>query len=202
MRNDPSAQLGFIGEQMLTGRAIENSEARGQAELVDSKDLPTASSPECDAALIAAGVVFGKPKPNDSLFRSVTLPPGWRFEATDHAMWSHLVDDQGRKRAAVFYKAAFYDRRASMVVCARFSIRHDYQKTDGKTDYNTCRAEALDGDTVLFTTDWKTFSKERLPDGTMPAAAVVSDVARREATAWLTVVHPDWENPAAYWDVP
>jgi hypothetical protein len=48
------------------------------------------------------------------MFRPATLPEGWRREGSDHAMWSHIVDDQGRKRASIFYKAAFYDRGAHM----------------------------------------------------------------------------------------
>ena len=31
-------------------------------------------------------------------------------------MWSSVVDELGRERAAVFYKAAFYDRRAHMTL--------------------------------------------------------------------------------------
>jgi len=60
------------------------------------------------------GIVFGEKV--DDLFTSVTLPEGWHKEATEHAMWSKLIDDQGRERASIFYKAAFYDRSAFMSI--------------------------------------------------------------------------------------
>jgi hypothetical protein len=65
----------------------------------------------------ALGFKLGDPDPQDSLFRPVTLPEGWRREASDHAMWSNIVDPNGRKRVAIFYKAAFYDRKAHMRLC-------------------------------------------------------------------------------------
>jgi hypothetical protein len=40
------------------------------------------------------------------------LPDGWQKRATDHDMWSELVDADGVVVASMFYKAAFYDRRA------------------------------------------------------------------------------------------
>ncbi len=90
---------------------IEAQEARGQQQLVESDVLPTEVRGN-KAELEAAGVVFGDPVPGDPLFCSVQLPAGWQKQPTDHAMWSDLVDDQGRKRAGIFYKAAFYDRKA------------------------------------------------------------------------------------------
>lgn len=89
---------------------IERQEAMGQAAFVGTKSsLPI----ECPRAeLEALGFVFGEPI--DDLFVSVTFPAGWSKKATDHSMWSDLLDDQGRKRGSIFYKAAFYDRRAFM----------------------------------------------------------------------------------------
>src|SRR6185436_8068032 len=43
--------------------------------------------------------------------------------ATDHSMYTDLVDDKGRVRASIFYKAAFYDRKADISFKRRFSIR-------------------------------------------------------------------------------
>ena len=93
-------------------RAIERQEARGQEQLVGSDLLPTDCPKDVKTALEAAGVVFGEVVSGDALFRHVSLPTGWKKVATDHAMWSTLVDDTGRERAKIFYKAAFYDRRA------------------------------------------------------------------------------------------
>jgi len=92
--------------------AIEAQEARGQIELVNSTQLPT----DCRdrAVLEAAGVIFGEVSPQDPLFVEATLPEGWKKRPTTHSMWSELVDAEGKVRANIFYKAAFYDRKAHM----------------------------------------------------------------------------------------
>lgn len=99
---------------LLTSRGggIEASERRGQSEFVSSEQLPA----DCRGKekLEAAGVVFGKPVSGDPMFCHATLPKGWKKVPTDHAMWSELVDENGVKRASIFYKAAFYDRSAFM----------------------------------------------------------------------------------------
>jgi hypothetical protein len=64
--------------------------------------------------------------------RSVKLPEGWHIKATDHSMWSNLVDDKGRNRASIFYKAAFYDREAFLSFNRRFSMSYiiaDYDES-------------------------------------------------------------------------
>ena len=98
---------------MLDGTAegqIERQEARGQQELVASTQLPVDGSE--DLAVLALGIKFGERAAGDELFREATLPKGWTKQATDHAMWSEIVDETGKVRASVFYKAAFYDRSA------------------------------------------------------------------------------------------
>lgn len=93
---------------------IEGQERAGQAQLVHSDRLPTHLDDSDQAVFEALGFTFGEPDPSDSLFRPATLPEGWKREAADHAMWSYIVDELGRRRVAIFYKAAFYDRRAFM----------------------------------------------------------------------------------------
>jgi hypothetical protein len=91
---------------------IERMEARGQRELTDSDVIPVEGID--DAQLVALGFRLGDVVPGDPLFRYAELPPGWRKVATDHSMWSNIVDGQGLTRVEVFYKAAYYDRRAFM----------------------------------------------------------------------------------------
>ena len=93
-------------------RAIEAQEKRGQAELVNSEALPFKGSQTDCPKLIEAGVKFGPKLADDPLFCEAVLPKGWKKRATDHDMWSELVDDKGVVRASIFYKAAFYDRKA------------------------------------------------------------------------------------------
>jgi hypothetical protein len=49
----------------------------------------------------------------DDEFYLVKLPDGWKLKANeDNSFWSILHDEKGKQRAKIFYKAAFYDRRA------------------------------------------------------------------------------------------
>ena len=111
---NPSRQRDLLTEAMVTGSAetfITGQERAGQHELVHSDRLPTA----CDkAAFEALGFTFGDPDPDDPLFMPATLPEGWTKKATDHSMGSVIVDPLGRERVSIFYKAAFYDRKAHM----------------------------------------------------------------------------------------
>lgn len=93
---------------------ITDMETDGQRQLVHSDRLPVDLNGGKDDDYLALGFTFGEPDPGDPMFRPATLPDGWRRESSDHAMWSYLVDANGRRRVAVFYKAAFYDRRAHM----------------------------------------------------------------------------------------
>lgn len=95
--------------------AIEASERRGQQEFVNSDVIP-AEVNVSDAELTALGFVLGDQVEGDRLFRYAKLPEGWKRQATDHAMGSYIVDELGRRRVSVFYKAAFYDRSASAIV--------------------------------------------------------------------------------------
>ena len=87
-----------------------------QNSLINSDVLPTrANSPFSGDADIEYGKrgirVIGKPD-GDDLFYLCELPNGWMKQATDHSMWSNLIDSNGRVVATIFYKAAFYDRAA------------------------------------------------------------------------------------------
>lgn len=92
---------------------IEEMEAQGQAQLLNSTELPT-DMREGRQAYEALGFTLGAPHPNDPMFCPATLPEGWTRAATDHSMWSRILDQHGRERVEIFYKAAFYDRRAFM----------------------------------------------------------------------------------------
>ena len=200
---------GFLAEAFVlgTGNAIERQEARGQAELVLSDTLPADCSETSKAALENAGVVFGKHVGGDTLFRQARLPEGWKKAPTTHAMWSNLVDDLGRVRAQIFYKAAFYDRSARLSARSRFSVAEDYAKPG---DYETARARVMDGERVLFETDWITCTAP--PRGLPPAEHVEAwrayevrektESANAKAGAWLHEHYPNWRDVGAYWDAP
>lgn len=188
--------------EMMTGGkpsdAIERSEARGQQELVAAAVLPTDGIDRYRSAWEAMGVVIGDQVKGDDVFTSVTLPAGWSKCATDHAMWSNLVDDKGRTRAKIFYKAAFYDRSARITPCTRFNISRDYNRPDY---LDVASSQVLEGDTVRFSSSDR---KMTGADG-KPLSYAERDAATSggddECRAWLTEHgYPDYKNPAAYWD--
>lgn len=157
---------------------IEASEARGQKELCQSSELPR----DCgDRALLEKnwGVKFGEE--SDDIFVKVTLPAGWKIKPTDHSMRNNLCDEKGRKRASIFYKAAFYDRHAHMRPDTRYRIEGDYQ---GQHPNSKTRYIAKDGDTILFTGEFGGDDRYEKSD----------------AGQWLTSKFPDWQNPFAYWE--
>lgn len=184
------------------GNAILAQEARGQQELVRSEVLPTkgTSTPDEAAQYAAMGIVLGAEVSGDKLFRTATLPPGWKKVSTGHSMWSNLVDDQGRVRATIFYKAAFYDRDAFMNVSRRFSTTYEY--TEGGYE-GPVVGQVKDADgSVIFTT--RPFLKsesttEKTPSGySQPVQHY--DLARKAAQQWLIDNgYPDYNNVLAYW---
>lgn len=95
-----------------SGGYIEGMERDGQRQLVNSTDLPTKGYDVKEFE--AVGFTFGPPHTSDPMFRPATLPEGWKREGSDHAMWSYILDQHGRRRVSIFYKAAWYDRDANM----------------------------------------------------------------------------------------
>jgi hypothetical protein len=179
---------------------IERAEARGQADLVKSADFPRKMMGVCKEQVAAGtGIVFGE-NVND-LFVSVTLPDGWKLVATDHNMWSDLVDNKGRKRASVFYKAAVYDRDAFARFNKYYNVKNTYHNAAGVPQYTKDGAglnKAFSGEALITVTledadggvlrSMGPFKMGREPDD----AGVVM---------WKDhlVQFPDSDNPFAYW---
>lgn len=169
-----------------TPGGIEAQEKRGQMALVNSTDMPKEMRPSKEA-FEKMGFTFGEPI--DELFLSATLPPGWKRAATGHSMHSNIIDDQGRERVSIFYKAAFYDRRADANLSLRFNVRWLYPDDEGSGLAKDQVAYIVtDGGKEIFRTephthrDWPT------------------DEKRKEiALAWLKERYPDWGDPTAYW---
>jgi hypothetical protein len=113
---------GYVGEM----------EQRGQEQLVHSDRLPVELNSSKEEDFLAAGFTFGEPDPQDPLFRPATLPEGWKREGMDHSMWSQIVDHKGRQRVRIFYKAAFYDRRAFMSLVSPLEVLSDLFEQDIK----------------------------------------------------------------------
>lgn len=198
-RITPAALLALSSGDMAnfaaaaTPGGIEAQEAAGQRELCANSTLPK----ECPRAdLEKLGFQFGEDA--DDLFVNVTMPTGWSKRAFgDHAMWSDLLDDRGRKRGAIFYKAAFYDRRAFLRLESRYSIsRYDACAPNGTPVTAEAAAHAghyrmaiMDNGAAIHVVGVRARDDYDL-----------SKEHESEARAWLRQRFPNWEDPTAYWD--
>lgn len=122
----------------INNGVVEAMESAGQQQILESTDLPTQVSggDGSDAEFLRLGFTFGEPHKHDPLFRPATLPQGWKKVALDHAMGSAIVDELGRERVSVFYKAAYYDRRADMHLNTVFGylMQLEYEKASPVLD--------------------------------------------------------------------
>lgn len=144
------------------------------------------------AALVHWGVKFHAPVDGDPMFQYVTLPKGWKKVETDHSMWSKLVDEKGRERAMIFYKAAFYDRSAHLNLSNRFSTSYDYKRMTKKGEVVGI---VKDGEKVIHTTEVRPCSGKR--DG---SDYKLTDAATKDAADWLSKQFPEYGDPTANWD--
>lgn len=163
-----------------TPGGIERQEKAGQQALVASTDMPKEMSPSREA-FEKLGFKFGDDV--DELFVKATLPPGWTRAATDHSMHSDVLDEKGRKRVGVFYKAAFYDRRADAHLVPRYRIDRDYDLPADELE-----VVVRDAGTEIYRT-----IKTRNP------SYADQDRHREVAKKWLLELVPNAFEPSA-WD--
>lgn len=186
--DEPSERDAFLRGDLAnalvasTPGGIERQEAAGQRTLVESAMLPKEIHGATREQLTALGFKFGADV--DELFVKCELPPGWTKSGTEHAMHSDLRDEQGRKRAGIFYKAAFYDRRADMSMNRRFQV-DAYRDGSSKS---MRRVDVTDCDQVI-----REFGE--VAQGDWDALHALEE----QAKAWLTEQHPEWKSPLACW---
>lgn len=198
LRAAADGHMGNLLASMLPG-GIEAQEAAGQRELTAHADrLPvegTISRPELRAQWESAGFVFGTPIPepsqrNREVFIACTFPAGWKLKPTEHSMWSDLIDAAGRKRAAVFFKAAFYDYNAhTFGLEPRYSVGGTYT---GSPDFALTAFVVNDADKP----------GAHLHTVSVPAGTDYSgrDAYREQAAKWLAEQFPNHADPLAYWN--
>lgn len=143
----PPSDIADIADRLeylaLGPKAIAVQERRGQQVLVNSSAFPR----ECPrASLEAWGFVFGAPI--DDLFVEVQLPEGWTREGAAHSLWTFIRDPEGRRRVDVFYKAAFYERKARATLQPRYRVESNYY--DAPDPPSEIRVWADDAGTPLF----------------------------------------------------
>jgi hypothetical protein len=189
MAHNPAALLAALSGDFDNARVaatpggIEAQEAAGQAMLCAAAQLPKEMHGCTREQLESIGFKFGADV--DELFVTCTLPPGWKKQASDHSMHSDLLDDKGRRRAGIFYKAAFYDRRADLSISRRFAIS-SYE--DGADDDHR-RVVVKDGGAAVHAV-----GEYKSRDFTE------CDRLEKLAEAWLAERYPNWNDAFAYWD--
>ncbi len=179
------------GRGMMAGTpdAIVASEAAGQETLVNSEILPVDMNGHTKAEITEkTGIKFGDMA--DDIFINATLPEGWTKKASEHSMHNDLLDDKGRVRANIFYKAAFYDRHADMYFKPFYSVGGDYEKHEVKV-------LNASGDVI------KDFGAVDIPDHNDPGWGEKFDEYRKlqkTAKAYLGETYPDHADVFAYWE--
>jgi hypothetical protein len=154
---------------MLGGSAgyITGMESAGQAQVVNSDLIPVEGS----AALTDLGFKLGDTAVGDDLFRHCEMPAGWTREGTEHAMHSSIRDERGFKRVSIFYKAAFYDRRAHCHVVRVPTTKAQEETRDRLSEQQyavagdpwTVKDEDADGDSMVVT--WRGRFGDDAPEG-------------------------------------
>lgn len=182
---------------------IEAQEARGQRDFVASETLPKECSFCTREQLEQMGITFGEDA--DDLFVHVQLPDGWNKIPTDHSMWSNLVDERGRERAKIFYKAAFYDRRASINLTARFSCHVDPVRGWDDPDYQdgNWHCVVLDAGKVVWAADEQVEPEPHYSEDSREAWLDWRDRKSKLGNLgkeWLEEHYPNWRDPLAYWE--
>lgn len=194
----------MLGDANPTEGLIEQSEARGQQELVSSNSIPSEwvgynqNAEESDTMLRQMGFEIGKPFEDDPLFRPAMLPEGWKKVATNHAMHSDILDENGFARVGIFYKAAFYDRKAHISLKHRLRVTYDPRREfniNDPVESRIVRASLPGGDTNILII--KTFEARAEEN---EKSWHVGERLGREARAWLQENYPDHDSPLVYWD--
>jgi hypothetical protein len=166
-----------------TPGGIERQQKAGQAALVNSTYMPKEMSPNREM-FEALGFKFGESV--DDLFLNADMPPGWKRAATDHSMHSDIIDEKGRRRVGVFYKAAFYDRRANAHLVWRYTVDSYDEIRPG-----VCVVRVLDAGVEI-----QRFGEYTRHD--YKAAKPLKDAAR----AWLDAYRPGHGDLLAAWSGP
>jgi hypothetical protein len=180
-----------------TPGGIEAQEAAGQQSLVSNFDrIPRrwGWGDESFPAEVLERLGFKIGEPIDDIFIAVTPPAGWRMEATGHSMHSDILDEHGRKRASVFYKAAFYDRRADGHLLTRYRVDSENR---GPEEWRSQKWETAQNRYVVV--DTATGARVNEQPWITTRSWADSDQQRAACEAFLNQLFPDWRNPEAYW---
>ena len=182
-----------------TPGGIEAQEAAGQRAMAATQNLPREGLNR--EMMEELGFVFGENV--DGLFVSAKFPEGWTIKPTSHSMHSDLLDDKGRKRASIFYKAAFYDRNANIYLTKRYNYRQFPCDENNDVLPDECDWNSVQYDTVAATDNDKPihfFGMVTRVNTYDRGYYDLVDKMRADAAEWLDKNFPDHKNVLAYWD--
>lgn len=208
-KRSPFAHL-LGASAMGSSNYIEEMEASGQKQLIDSQEIPRVWHGFTEKLLKELGFDVPPSPQTDrgDIFRPAVLPKGWSKKGSDHSMWSYIVDERGFRRFSIFYKAAFYDRSAFMNIERRFMVTRDYEAP--KDTFTSVVMAAMPGGqtkTIFSFTYEKKFSTTPHQLTPEERAAHWSDMDEAEQVgtaaclAWLEDRFPGPLDPTKHWDV-
>ena len=184
----------FTGD---TSGAILHQEKVGLAALVDIPVIPVRGTEGFFEPLFErAGIQLGPVCEKDPLFREVTLPEGWTRVLEDGRI--RFKDEQGRCRVQCHYKAAFYDRKASVFLTPRFRLESYLDDLDDDVAMACAVADAgteVYRSPVLEVPPWEP-GPERARERDKARA-----VSEMDCMAWLDKHgYCRFGDPMCYWD--
>lgn len=187
----PTHQVMWLGGG--NPNAIENQEAEGQKEFEQASQLPRKCNSPYNITNTAEqyskmGIKVLVPSKGDDIFLGVKLPKGWKVQSTDHSMWNNLIDDKGRVRAMIFYKAAFYDRDSFINFEHRYISTSEYLERKDSDNFYPKFYCVKDNATkkIIFTTE---ITNEH-----------ADPKLEKKCIDFLKKEFPKYENLNAYWD--
>jgi len=204
---------------------IERQEAEGREWLIENSMLPVGmgvlgcSSAVSSFAAIARvydalcswGLEFGGLE--GDIFVPVKLPGGWALKASEQSQYlAFLLDDQKAVRAQIFFKAAFYDRRAELTVLPRFRIFEE--RIPGELGENRLKHRQVVIDSAgivpygredeyflppvgdrVFLSDWSDCHKGDYLD-----LVGQQQTLHQQCEDWLRDNYPKYQDSLAYWE--
>jgi len=128
----------------LADTAFDRSAKNQQTNMINSCEMPAKHNGKKYSLenLKDMGFEFGDLTQRGEMIEA-KLPPGWEKKATDHHMWSRIIDERGSERISIFVKYQFsFLEDAFFNIKPRFRIEEDFyqmeklKKDEGIERYN------------------------------------------------------------------
>ena len=112
---------------------------------------------------------------------------------------SNLIDDRSRRRASLFYKAAFYDRNAFINIWPRYTTYTAHTLNYDEVGYDEwrkspCVGYVEDCGVVIYSTEPKPSFENYCEQDK------VEDAIKEELENYMAEHYPDYKDSHAYWD--